>query len=66
MGEVKEIEDRIRQLRPDELAQLRAWFLEFDALQWDQEIADDLAAGKLDDLIADAKADRAAGKARDL
>ena len=66
MGEVREIENRIRKLTPKELAELRAWFLEFDAQQWDEQIARDLAAGKLDALIAEAVADRKAGKARDL
>jgi hypothetical protein len=33
---------------------------------WDQQIAADLKAGKLDELIAEARADFKAGKAREL
>ena len=38
--------------------------VERDNQLWDEEIARDLAAGKLDELIAEAKAELAAGKAR--
>jgi len=65
-GDVTEIEDRVRKLTPDELAKFRARFLEFDVRQWDEKIADDLAAGKLDSLIEEAVADRKTGKAREL
>jgi hypothetical protein len=41
-----------------------AIIVERDYKLWDEEIASDLAAGKLDELLAEAKADRAAGKAR--
>jgi hypothetical protein len=66
MGIMEEIKGRIESLSAAEQAELRAWFVERDNQLWDEEIASDLAAGKLDRLIAEAKADRAAGKAREL
>jgi hypothetical protein len=48
------------------LAQFRAWFLEFDARLWDQQIETDLKAGKLDSLIAEARAEFKRGNSRPL
>jgi hypothetical protein len=66
MDDLDDIKTRVGQLRPEQQAQLRSWFLERDQLAWDAEIARDLAEGKLDDVIAEAKSDRDAGRARDL
>ncbi len=64
MSEVEQIENRIRSLSPKELAQLRAWFEEFDSLAWDRQIESDSAAGKLDHLIEESLAEHNAGKSR--
>lgn len=66
MSELEQLEQRILDLPPQVLAQFRAWFLEFDARVWDQQIEADLKAGKLDALIAEARAEFKAGKAREL
>ena len=66
MSEVEQIESRIKNLSPEELAKLRAWFAEFDALAWDRQIEADSAAGKLDRLIEDSLAEHKAGKSRPL
>jgi hypothetical protein len=66
MSEVEQLENRIQNLSPEELAKFRAWFLEFDARVWDTQIEADLKAGKLSGLIAEALADYKAGKAREL
>jgi hypothetical protein len=66
MSEVEQLESRIQNLSPEELAKFRAWFLEFDARVWDTQIEADLKAGKLSGLIAEALADYKAGKAREL
>jgi len=66
MSEVEQLERQIENLAPRQLAKFRAWFLEFDARVWDQQIEADTKAGKLDGLIAEALADYKAGKARDL
>lgn len=64
MSELEEIELRIRNLRPEDLARFRAWFIEFDHLLWDRQIDADSKAGKLDTLAAEALADYKASKAR--
>jgi hypothetical protein len=48
MSTVKEIESAISRLSPSDLAQLRAWFAEFDANAWDQQIEADADNGRLD------------------
>jgi hypothetical protein len=66
MSEVEQLEQRIGNLSPQDLAKFRAWFLEFDARVWDEQIEADAKAGKLDHLVAEALADYKAGKAREL
>ena len=66
MSEVEQLEQRIENLAPQELAKLRGWFVEFDARVWDDQIEADAKAGKLDGLISEALANRKAGRAREL
>ena len=51
MTKLQLLEEEIKKLSPEELAQLRDWFLELDAQQWDREIERDAASGKLDKLF---------------
>lgn len=48
MSTVQEIESAISRLSRENLAELRAWFAEFNANAWDQQIADDARSGRLD------------------
>jgi hypothetical protein len=66
MSELEQLERRVQNLSPDDLAKFRAWFLELDGQLWDQQIVEDLKAGKLDRLIAEAREDFAAGRAREI
>jgi len=66
VGNVKSIEKAIEALPPSELAEFRRWFAEFDAAAWDRQIEQDAAAGKLDQLAAEALEDYRAGSAREL
>lgn len=63
---VKEIELAIEQLPPAELSELAQWFEEFHAQAWDKQIEQDIKAGKLDKLAAQAKAEYAAGRCKPL
>jgi len=47
MTKLQTIEEEIKKLSPEELAELREWFLERDAEEWDREIERDAASGKL-------------------
>jgi hypothetical protein len=51
---------------PENLARFRARFPELDGWLWDQQIAEDFKAGKLDRLIAEAREDFKAGRAREM
>ena len=62
MGRIEKIEQEIQALSPEELAQFRAWFLEYDWAIWDRQIERDAEAGRLDDLATRALRDHAAGK----
>jgi len=66
MTRVQAIEEQIRSLSPDELAELRDWLLELDSDEWDRQIEADAKSGKLDKLFAKARADHAAGKSTKL
>ena len=66
MGKVEKIEHDVRALSPEELAQFRAWFLEFDWAVWDRQLEADVQAGKQDALAERALRDHAAGKTASL
>jgi hypothetical protein len=65
MGDVENIARQIEQLSSEELAQFRAWFLEFDLAAADPQLEADIQAGKVDPLVQDALRDKA-GKAKPL
>lgn len=66
MGKVEKIEQEVQALSPAELAQFRAWFLEFDWAAWDRQLERDVQAGRLDDLAEKALRDHAAGNTTPL
>jgi hypothetical protein len=66
MGNIKSIEQAVRALPPDELAEFRRWFAEFDAAAWDRQIDADANAGKLEQFAAEALADYQSGSPRAL
>jgi len=66
MGKIQDIERQVQALSPEELAQFRAWFLEFDWATWDHQIERDVQAGRLDALAEKALRDHAAGKTTPL
>ena len=65
MSTVQQLEEAVRRLTPEELAAFRAWYAEYDAEAWDRQIEADVAAGRLDWLVQEAKADRQAGRCTD-
>ena len=66
MSTVTEIERAIQQLPTEDLTRFRAWFAEFDAVQWDRQIEHDAAAGRLDALADEALADVREGRSTEL
>jgi hypothetical protein len=66
MSRVEEIQSAIVSLSPEDYARLRQWFVERDWEQWDREIEEDAASGKLDFLLDEATAEKAQRRLRDL
>ena len=66
MSKVESLEQEIRNLSPQELAELRDWFLEYDAELWDRQIEEDARAGRLDRLAKKALESYHAGKHTEL
>ena len=57
MQDVKALENAVKALPPQDLAEFRRWFAEFDLASWDEQIEVNLSAGKLDSLLAEAEED---------
>ena len=66
MGKVEKIEQEVQALSPGELAQFRAWFLEYDWAAWDSQLERDVQAGRLDDLAEEALREHAADQTKPL
>lgn len=66
MTKLEHIESEIKKLSADEFAKLRDWLLELDADEWDRQIEQDAASGKLDQLFERSVADHRAGKSRPI
>jgi len=66
MTTIEDIEKAVAELPADQLQQFRAWFAEFEAVRFDQEIEQGAKTGRLDRLAEQALADYRAGRAREL
>ena len=66
MTRLEQIESEIQRMSPEEIATFRAWFTEFDAQSWDRQFEEDVKAGKLDALTAQALRDHEAGNSTEL
>lgn len=66
MSRVEQIEQRIAELDPSELKELRAWFENEYAELWDRQIENDSKTGRLRRLIEQALDHDRAGRSTDL
>lgn len=66
MSRVEQLEQRIAELNPTELKELRAWFERYDAEVWDRQIENDSKSGRLRRLVEQALADDRAGRSTEL
>ena len=66
MSTIQEIEQAIINLSETDRAKLRDWFANLDQDEWDQQIARDEAAGRLDSLAQQALKDLREGRCTDL
>ena len=63
---IEDIEKAVSKLPPEQLAEFRAWFEEFDAARFDEKIERDAKSGRLDRLADQALDDFRKGRAREL
>jgi hypothetical protein len=66
MSTIEEIKSAIHHLSRKDLERFRAWFYEYEAGAWDTEFEQDVQAGKLDALAAQATRDFEEGRCTDL
>jgi hypothetical protein len=66
MTKLEKIEESVANLSHDEFWRFAEWFAELQAERWDRQIEQDAKAGRLDKVIAQAKAEIAAGKVTTL
>jgi hypothetical protein len=66
MSKVEELKNEIEQLPKEEFTELCRWLSERDSASWDNEIAADSEAGRLDFLVREALDAKAKGKLKDL
>jgi hypothetical protein len=66
MTKLEKIEQDIAVLDPKDVRKLADWLEEYKAELWDRQMESDVDAGRLDQFIAEAKAEIASGKLRDL
>lgn len=66
MTKVQALEEAIDKLSPQELAELRVWFVEREAEAWDREIERDATSGQLDERFEKSVTDHRAGRSREI
>ena len=66
MSTLEQIEAAILTLPLDELQRLRKWFSDVNYELWDNQLEQDVANGKLDDLAEEAIAEFKAGHCRQI
>ncbi len=66
MTRLKKIEQDISALSKADLRKLSDWLEEYKSDLWDKQIEEDARSGKLDKLLAEARAQVAVGKIRPL
>jgi hypothetical protein len=66
MSALETAQEAVRQLTRGELAVFRAWFTEFDEQEWDREMEEDVAAGRLNGLLEEALQEFREGRTTEL
>jgi predicted nucleic acid-binding protein len=66
MTRVQRLASEIQNLTHDELVEFRKWFADYDGELWDRQIEADAAAGKFDELAAEALAEFERGETTEL
>ena len=64
MARVDDLAQKVRELSPEAYRAFRGWFLAFDAELWDEQLEEDVEAGRLDALADEALAADADARAQ--
>jgi hypothetical protein len=65
MKGIEEIENAIDRLSPEEFRRIAQWFREREQKQWDEQLDDDSASGRIDFLFEEAEKDSSKGLLRE-
>jgi len=65
MTTIQEIEQAITRLSPEDRLALSSWIAEYNAQLWDGQFEKDVATGKLNWLVEEARAENRAGRCTD-
>ncbi len=63
---IRDLESAIAKLPPRKLAAFRVWFYKYEARVWDKQFAQDVKAGKLDQVAEKAVEDYKKGRCQSL
>ena len=66
MSKLEQIEQEIAGLNDNEVLKLADWLADFKQALWDRQIENDAKSGKLDALIANARAEIGSAKVRPI
>jgi len=61
-----QLEKAVTELSPEEFRKFRAWFADYDMVQWDKQIERDSATGRLDALMEEVVEDYRAGRTTEI
>ena len=66
MTRIEQIEHEVKKLNRAELEAFRNWFREYDTVEWDRQIEEDVQTGRLDKLAEEALAAHKAGGTKEI
>jgi hypothetical protein len=66
MSTMEQIESAILGLPAADFRRLTEWLMDLDQRRWDEELDEDIAAGRLDALASEAMADYEAGRTKEI
>jgi hypothetical protein len=66
MTNVEAIEREVEKFTPEELSAFREWFLEYDWREWDRELEQDVADGKLERFAAEVLEEHRRGETKEI
>lgn len=64
--QIEKLQAEIESLPKEQFIRLRQWFADKDWEVWDQQLAEDAAAGRLDFLLEEAQSAKQQGALKDL